>query len=48
MRPLPASLREFGHIQLPAQQLRQQRVAQGGEGAGFVGELFSLQEERLD
>ena len=25
------------HAQLPARQLRQQRVAQGGEGAGFGG-----------
>ena len=34
--------------QLPAQQLRQQRVAQGGEGAGLVEVGADLAEQRFD
>ena len=33
-------------FQLPAQQLRQQRVAQGGEGSGFGGVGFYLRHQR--
>ena len=34
------------NAQLPAQQLRQQRVAQGGKGAGLVEVGADLMEER--
>ncbi len=35
----------FRHAQVPAQQLRQQRVAQGGEGAGLVWVIVHLGRE---
>lgn len=36
----------FGYVQLPALQLRQQRVAQGGEGAGLVEAGVDLLKQR--
>ena len=41
-----SSVLQLGDAQLPAQQLRQQRVAQGGEGAGLVFEGADLFIER--